>query len=39
MKLSKIGNCIVIRSQECELLYSLWKCMSEEALNGMRMMS
>jgi hypothetical protein len=39
MALSKIGNCRVIHRQECELLYSLWKCMLEEALNGTIMVS
>jgi hypothetical protein len=36
MTLSKMGNCRFFYSQECELLYILWKCMSQEALNGMR---
>jgi len=37
MTVSKMGNCRVFHSQECELLYSLWICMSQEALNGARM--
>jgi hypothetical protein len=36
MALPKIGNHRVIHSQRREAVYSIWKCLSEEALSGIK---
>jgi hypothetical protein len=36
LALSEIGNHTVIHSEECEIAYDVWKVMSEEALNGIK---
>jgi len=37
MALSETGHHRLICYQRCEIAYSVWQCMSEEPLNGIRM--